>query len=472
MPTYKIKTTPAHTVLYPNTLVAQGVRYNYKASRSVGSDVIQYEEGPKYIRMDGKQMCNWKRCAHTRGEMVKGLTGHFSRFDYVRPDFAQTFDWYDVPVALYSSFDLSSYAGTIPPATVVDDLTEQVYTDIAGRTNEFLLTLEDFAGLFSGKSLWKGVRGVAGAIDGVSKAISQCRKLARAFGWKNSLYSMWLSSKEAVRQAIGLRLGYRFSFKTTLNDIERAVDFGYQFGQFAAEMTKRNQADFLRYSKRATVSGDPQTTVYRGDSLSNYLFSYSPNSSAKRYFYRPESDAHDECQFPDILRLKRGGRSAVAFAKARVRYPVEYLTMRHYFESRFGLDKPLTTLWAIVPLSFVVDYLLNVQDAATYVDNKLNDYLVATNIGSAWVCETTFRESVLDIPECVAHWHSNVTGQLCEITWPHVHTVYRQSEVFNRSPISSSAIRAQLPSMISADDNNWVRSVGTGLELLSQTRLR
>jgi hypothetical protein len=66
----------------------------------------------------------------------------------------------------------------------VDELQEEVWADVAGRANEYLLSLEDFAGFFSGKSLWKGITGVAGAVNGVAKAIADCRKLGRAFGWK------------------------------------------------------------------------------------------------------------------------------------------------------------------------------------------------------------------------------------------------------------------------------------------------
>lgn len=478
MPTYKTKIDPAHTVRYPNRIVLDGNvqhgTYDYTYTYSKGENKITYEQGPKYIRMDGKQMCNWKQCSHNTGVSRSGMTYHLKQYGvWKSQEYEYIYDWYDCPVAGYSSFGLSSYAGTIPSSSLIDELQEQVWTDVAGRANEYLLSLEDFAGLFSGKSLWKGITGVAGAVNGVAKAIADCRKLGRAFGWKNSIYNMWISSKEVVRQALGFRLGYRFSFKTTLNDVIKAVDFGRDFGDFARQITKRNQSEFLRYSKRATVSGSPQIVQYSGSSLESRLLENAPNG--RSYFVKPSGDtAHMvRASLPTATVLKRGGRTAVAFVKARVRYPVDYATMSHYYQGRFGLDKPLTTLWAIVPLSFVVDYLFNVQDALTYVDNKLNDYLVATNIGSAWVCNTTFRESVLDIPSFVAPFLvDNNPDRPHEITWPHVHTVYRQSTVFERTPISSSSIRAQLPSLISADDNNWVRSVGTGLELLSQTRLR
>jgi hypothetical protein len=480
MPTYQTKTDSAHTVSYHNKLVVTQAgstnHWDYTWSRNVGDNKITYEEGPRYIRVDGKQMCNWKRCNHDRGEFRSGLTYHLSQWGWWRSqNYEYAFDWYDCPVVGYSSFGLSSYSGTIPPSSIVDELQEEVWADVAGRANEYLLSLEDFAGFFSGKSLWKGITGVAGAVNGVAKAIADCRKLGRAFGWKNSIYNMWISSKEAVRQALGLRLGYRFSFKTTLNDIVKAVDFGRDFGQFAREITKRNSSEFLRYSKRATVSGDPSIVLYDDAALEARFLSSSPNSAAKRYFINPYGDTTGAVrrQLPVARVLKRGGRTAVAFVKARVRYPVDYATMSHYYQGRFGLDKPLTTLWAIVPLSFVVDYLFNVQDALTYVDNKLNDYLVATNIGSAWVCNTTFRESVLDIPEATMSYNYDGSPDRPHVIhWPHMHTVYKQSEVFERTPITSSSIRAQLPSLISADDNNWVRSVGTGLELLSQTRLR
>lgn len=468
------KIQPATTVTFPNRLVLSGQMtstYSYTTSYNAGENKIVYGEGPKYLRIDGGMQCNWKPCVHSRGFYISGLTADL-KTEMISDNGAfwlQNYNWYGCPVALYSGYTLDATGRLLPPSSLVDDLMAEVYQDIAGRTNEYLLSLEDFAGLFSGKSLWKGIRGVAGAINGLAKATSDCRKLAKAFGWKSSLYNMWLSSKETVRQALGLRLGYRFSFKTTLNDIVKAVEFGHGFGQFAAQITKRNSSEFLRYSKTATVYADEDRRYYEGHDASRYFLRYSPNNSAKSYF----SDARNESYFKATI-SRRGGRSAVAFAKARVRYPVDYLTMSHYYQGRFGLDKPLTTLWAIVPLSFVVDYLFNVQDALTYVDNKLSDYLVATNISSAWVSNKTFREGVLDIPGFTeTHLHTpGGTNWLKTVTIPHIHTVYRWDEAFSRTSQSTSSVRAQLPPLIAADDKNWVRSVGTGLELLSQTRLR
>jgi hypothetical protein len=284
---------------------------------------------------------------------------------------------------------------------------------------------------------------------------------------------MWLSSKVAVRQAIGLHLGYRFSFKTTLNDIAKAVDFGYGFGRYLQQMQNRNSRRVLRYEKHGQNTNTVEESLTAED-VSRKLFTTSPDINFKRWFYSPVSaptSFYDSLPGGKISR--RAGFKATAWAYASVHYPMEYLTMKHYLEGRFGLNKPLTTLWAIVPLSFVVDYLFNVQDALTYVDNKLNDYLVSTTVQKVWTDKTVFRQNTLDIPErSIMYRYVNEPYIQATVQLPHISITYVDSEDYARTPGTTDSISASLPPLIAADETNWTTSIGTGLELLSQTRLR
>jgi hypothetical protein len=424
--------------------------------------------------MAGRMVNHWKTCEHLKASDRDGMYYDFRKETYNQRS-NQSF-WnaaYTVPVSSWSSFGLSSNYAPLPSPVIVDDLMKEVYADIAGRANDSLLVLEDFAGFFSGKSLWKGIRGVANATEGVAKAISNARKLGRAFGYKNSLYNMWLSSKEAVRQVIGLRLGYRFSFKTTLNDIAKAVDFGYGFGQYLQQMQTRNSGRVLRYEKNDQNINNV-TQNLSPSQVQSKILTDAPNQNFKRWFYSPISAPSSfRDSLPGGIIQRRAGFKATAWAYASVHYPMEYLTMRHYLEGRFGLDKPLTTLWAIVPLSFVVDYLLNVQDAMTYLDNKLNDYLVSTTVQKVWTARTVFRSNTLDIPEKVIPYsYTNEPYVHAVVRLPHIHITYTDYLDYARTAGSTDSISASLPPLISADETNWISSIGTGLELLSQSRLR
>jgi hypothetical protein len=342
---------------------------------------------------------------------------------------------------------------------------------MVGRTRDNLLILEDLAGLVSGKSLIKSITGVANASQLLARSITSGRRLTKAFGRKASLYDMWLSSKELVRQIIGLHLGYRFSFRTTLNDFATSCTFGAEFGEYLSQIRKRNNSGFLRYEKRIQSTNEDEPTVYSKRDVYSQMFQRSDHL---RTLYVPSGHQREfEDRITPAKLSRRSGVEATAFVQARVRYPFSYGTLSHFLTSKFGLDKPLTTLWAIVPCSFLVDYLLNVQEALTYVDNKLNDYLVQTNILSAWVCNKTFREAEFFMPGMsLTYENPSWPGMFTQVNWPTIKTRWRWSENFSRFPVSASRIHAQFPPIIGASTSNWVNSVGTGLELLSQTRLR
>lgn len=477
-PTHRTKTTSAHQVYSVASLVANGDQANSRVEDAyqypVGESRITYERGPQRLNMAGKVVNHWKACRHTKALSSQGVECNFRHEIWNNSlHFAQTYAAYTVPVVRWSSFGLYSNFARLPAPVVVDELMHEVYADIAGHARDSLLLLEDFAGFFSGKSLWKGIRGVANATEGVARSISTARKLGRAFGWKNSLYNMWLSSKEAVRQVIGLRLGYRFSFKTTLNDIAQAVDFGYGFGQYLQQMQRRNTGRVLRYEK-TDQNTNTVTEVLSPSQVMAKMFASAPRMHYKQWFYQPvNAPASFYGELPGGIIQRRAGYKAKAWAYASVRYPMEYLTMKHYLEGRFGLDKPLTTLWAIVPLSFVVDYLFNVQDALTYLDNKLNDYLVATTVEKVWTANTVFRSNTLDIPgKTIPYSFAGNPDYRGVVTLPHIKTSVTDSLDYQRYPASTNSISASLPPLIGADETNWTTRIGTGLELLSQTRLR
>lgn len=479
-----IKSTPAHTVqnhwsYQIESSNSSSVRRQGYFSNYPGGQTIEYERGPKYIDIGGARCSNWKQCEHVQEDY---WTGHQSSFSISKQGIGAWPGWYqnasifnvDVPAST-SIFDMSVPYITMPPDDS-ESIWDTVFSDIAGRTKEYLLSLEDLAGLFGGKSMWTSIRSVGSAFNMLAKSIGHCKKLGRAFGYKRSLYDMWLSSKETVRQIVGLRLGYRFSFKTTLNDISEAIGFSADFSRFAQNIIKRNSSEFLKYSKRSSQENVDSIQVISANNLYGNLMN-RVNAEFRSVMFPNLRYLKNPSDLPNATIKKYARRETECFVKARVRYPSDYAGLAHYYQGKYGLDKPLTTLWAIVPLSFVVDYLFNVQDALTFVDNKLNDYLVSTTIGSAWMCQTLLRAAQLTIPATIlrfAQERNDYGGPTWkgDAIWPGIRATHFLAKRFDRVPGSTGRVRAQLPPLIGASNNNWVRSVGTGLELLSQTRLR
>jgi hypothetical protein len=420
-----------------------------------GTNTITYDAGPRYL--NGHP--NWKGCYHTKsqGWIDVGLL-NATRYEVARYPVGATMDehvW-NVPLGRWASFGLASASTSVgyPTPTPWDDVFDEVYADMAGRGNEYLLSLESLAGLFSGKTLWSAIRGTANAFDRLEKGVKMTKRLARAFGYKKSLWATWTSAKDAIREVLGLRLGYRFGFKATLNDIVDAVDLASSYGRYVRKIAYRNGREDVSFSKTRTVRNSWT------DSVSGAL-DRAPNEFRSALYNIRHMDYE---YFPRVAEATVSRRACVT---GQVRYPVTYSTVRHYYESAFGLDKPLTTLWAIVPMSFVIDYLVNVQDMLAHVDSKLNDYLVAMNIRLAWALEKGSRQAYVSIPA----WSDSHDGTDDNAWYCHTSATKATygSKFFRRYPISTSSVRSGFPSLISGQQN-WITKVGTGIELLAQLR--
>lgn len=431
------------------------------------AESISYERGPKYIRVDGHVKCNWKQCVHTgKVKPFPAVEGYQHNFKAANPVGGLSYEstMSNFRPAQWSDF---TYPSPPPPEPIdLTDLANRMWTDLAGRCNEGLLTMEDLAGLISGKSLWSGIRGIAQAVSDMGRAVSKAKRLKRAFGAKASLYDCWTKSKELVRQIVGGHLAYRFSFKTTLNDICQGFELANQFQAAVNKLQMRNSSNYLMYSKDWQSSKEAKL-VYASDDARRHLFYAGRNP--KSLFMPPTG-----FDIPPVTCSTFTEQRARVYASAKVRYPAEYLTLKHYVQNWAGLDKPLTTIWAIVPLSFVVDYLLNVQDTLTYVDNKLNDYGIYVDIRDAWCLTSTSTRYQMAIPAAHFRWASPtyLGNDVQEIIWPEVNVSRREYQTFSRIPLVGDNLMAQLPPLISADEHNWLQRIGTGFELLSQTRLR
>lgn len=81
-----------------------------------------------------------------------------------------------------------------------------------------------------------------------------------------------------------------------------------------------------------------------------------------------------------------------------IQYPENYFSRANYAIKSLGLDQPMSTIWAIIPMSFVVDYFIGVQSLATSVDQWLNTGdLGIREFGSAWLIQHELKRATADV---------------------------------------------------------------------------
>lgn len=433
---------------------------------SYPDNTIVYDVGPKYLLANPRH-CNWKACSHS------GFISQFSGASYNCQQLSMSNNHVGGLNSQYDAYGVNPFSISLPfpsapPADPVDikGLADKMYADLVGRVDQYFLSLESLAGLFGGQSFTKAIGGVANATNKVGKAIRDLNKLRAAFGSKASLYNMWLSSKELVRQLIGFNLGYRFAFKATLSDIEEAVSAVTSFQSDVQRLSFRNDGRVHMYSKNTTSNSKAESIMSGSDFVNAFrrAFPVSPNPIQNL----PASAA------PDAVLRSRETVHAKLFSWAKVSYPAEYVTAKRILQSKFGLDKPLSTLWAIVPCSFVVDYLVRVQDYLESLDNKLNEYSVAVDVKDAWLVMSKTRVNEIEWPGVSQSfpYGSGISGGTNTFTCPPLHATKTLHKEFVRTPFPVGSIMSELGPLFRTDSENWTTRVGTGLELLLTKRLR
>jgi hypothetical protein len=308
-----------------------------------------------------------------------------------------------------------------------------------------LLLLEDVAGFVGGGSLWKSITSFASASRKTATTITKLRKIAARFGAKRSLYTIWQSAWEQLQALAGLRLGYRFSFKTTLNDVVQTCGMIDEFALYAAKLKWRNAESQRRLLRFRQTESDYQVH-HRATLTGGQIHWISGGPTASR---------------PSTLTITGSTRSkATAYAWGRVQYPSDFLGMKHFLEGYFGLGKPLTTLWAIVPLSFLVDYLVPVQDFFSVLDYKLTTYNVFADIAGAWILPSWESRVDVDVPDQLGYERGS--GWLpSEIHGGHTSL---STGAFRRSPANVGSIADGLSSLIQGNVRT-IQKLGTGLEI-------
>jgi hypothetical protein len=464
---HKTKTQDPERVKYPKTehtlVLSSGgaVAQDYTRTDSINFDAgrksITYEVGPRRIEIDGRKVSAWKWCvADTSARWVhEPCTYTFHQVDNNASWLHDTYQYGSISLLPWRlNVKTSSNWPTYPSAIDRTQVYSDVWAKIAQRTNSSLLSLEDFAGFMSGRSLWSAIRSVGSHTNMLAKTIRDLRRVKRHFGGRESLYQLWQSAKAELCSVLGLHLGYRFSFKTTLHDLDQACTWASEFDSYVRSIATRQGGEYLPYSSSKVAVNENVETI------SPYLVSQMCYGFGNYSYFNWIVPPPATIRYQAVRKL-----SVLAYAK--VRYTTDRATVRRYLERQLGLDRPLSTLWAIVPLSFVIDYLIPVQDLASYFDNWLSDYDVCTQFSSAWALETRYMQAICDFPSFSQNGEtSRYPVRLFESSG--ARCVYTGERHFERYPIPVTDIRDHFTSFLVNQENKWYRSIGTGLEILSQ----
>lgn len=106
-------------------------------------------------------------------------------------------------------------------------------------------------------------------------------------------------------------------------------------------------------------------------------------------------------------------KSITIFGEYNVHYPQSFWSRSNYYISRLGLDRPMSTIWAIIPMSFVLDYFVSVQTLMDELDNELNRSLVSViALGPQWMCSNTSLRTTWRVPSGVCGYNGGTPSAL------------------------------------------------------------
>jgi len=184
-----------------------------------------------------------------------------------------------------------------------------------------------------------------GAVSSIASAVRRLYKILPGSDrrWKRE----WRTRKgvlKTLKTMIGAHLATKWAVLPVLSDID-AVSKIVRTAHTRLEVMQR----VLRQSYRSYRSGYPV-----------------PTSAAETQIAVTRSSVHTPSDLCIVYTVKRTRRTAGSYGLGciqRFSGDLASLDLASYITSRTGLDRPLSTIWELVPYSFVLDYFLNVDAA-------------------------------------------------------------------------------------------------------------
>lgn len=332
-----------------------------------GSNTITYENGPSHL--NGRPI--WKPCIHTwQNRIVE--TPYVYHTPNEDPRYSETGSFSMLALNISQAHLSVGTPANVSMGNAVRNFTNEVY----GAIPKSFLALESLAGLLGGKSIIK-------TSSEVLRAVTQF------FGDVSFKQAMQL-----LKAAAGFDLGRKFSVQSSVNDIVAGISLCEGYVAYCDKLSRRH--DMPRRYRVTTRNANRAAAQLNPPEWSGY-------------------STWGQCYSTPIKFSKEtvNEKSVTIFGEYNVHYPQSFWSRSNYYISRLGLDRPMSTIWAIIPMSFVLDYFVSVQTLMDELDNELNRSLVnVIALGPQWVCSNTSLRTTWRLPSGVCGYNGGRTYPL------------------------------------------------------------
>lgn len=378
---------------------------------------IEYDDGYRY-HPDGST--NWKQCVHTWNQSLKpaGITGRFWDSTYKYDTYEVVWDypsWNTWGPYVRSGYD------RVKPATDAEMLHEAEYT-LEGRLNQTLLPFTDLFQLFK-------------KVDGLGSADALLTSLLAPFRAKPKTWS------DLVKKVAGADLARKFGIETLMTTITDAIQYGRVIENHLRKLERIQNSQQRNF--KVTVNDE-----YRGSTMTNENFSGYWGGTLVR------ADA-----------TVGGLASTSIHFRTSVRYDTSDALRTRLVWDALGLSNIFSTAWDMMPLSFVIDWVVRVQELAARLDSYYFHTVPLermTELQDVWITRTVkgYVEFTNFTARNDGRYHAVLTGG--PNSWK------LEMGRFERRPVDFTATRAWLPSLKVGGSNLTLAQNLTGLELLVQ----
>lgn len=379
------------TQLPPATRTAS----NFIYSSLMGGFSLTYDRGPKH-NADGSPF--WKNCDHIKDSDTTYSPYVFSVSHPSLQCWGSLNGYANTLLCGSGSYlvKMLPYQALPSIATTYNDHLNEIY----GQVKPCMLGIENLAGLFSGKSLYRsaevGIRALLRTVVNGNKT----------------------SFKDAVKAFMGLDLAIQFSVKATISDIEQSLSLFEGWTNHIKKLRERQGSGVLMYkTSKSNQDSDEQL----------HTWGWSNGGELPQYAM-PQSLQFEE--------TRKASSTTTLFTRAKVRYSEDTLSVINYMQGALGLNRPLSSIWAIIPLSFLLDYVVSIQTLCDELDSQLNrDTAVQSMllVDQTWVTQVTKSTSTCTLPKGVCGY-SPYWGSHEQVV------VERTRSVFSRHPLSLGSV--------------------------------
>lgn len=331
----------------------QWYRTNISRLKQSASERIEYADGPKYVNFHS----NWKRCSHTKTNILDGLAATLQVID-TRTGHRNATEQYS-PINGRKEFNPESISGVNNHVT---------NTAVALLQDKFDLNCQD------------RVMGYSYALDLIPwlgpflKASSVLNRIGKWAAKRGKAYRK-RPFTTVVTDAMRADLINRFVIQTTIADTRQILTV-YERCQRAWEQAHMRNQGWTTLTAQATTSKIIETgTAGYKPSWSNYNWP-SPGWGFNREL----------------------GVTSKVFAVLRLEYDIAKADPVKWIAQALGITTPLESVWDKIPFSFVCDYFFRVGDLierVSHLDSSQDGlYGKVCDIAQVWATSRAFDQYV------------------------------------------------------------------------------